>query len=247
MQVDVRDGLSGRRAAVGDHPKILEPLFLGHLRRHDHQVAEDARVLARRRPEPAQPIPPPRDDEAVGGRGGGDVLEGDRDVVLVDNLARDLAAEDHVEDRRRLRVAHARPEQRVPPPLLVPLVEAALELFDDSHRLGIDLAHVHPPLEQPRAQRAGSGVEWLSGRRRRALGILGQYVQEEDHCWHERRVGKRDVRASEVRPCRVRQALGHLELLQKLVDGGTARDELSKDARRSTVHGALDRADVRVV
>ena len=80
MQVDVRDGLSGRRAAVGDHPKILEPLFLGHLRRHDHQVAEDARVLARRRPEPAQPIPPPRDDEAVGGRGGGDVL------LLVDFL-----------------------------------------------------------------------------------------------------------------------------------------------------------------
>src|SRR5690606_20581097 len=96
VEVDVEDGLLRAGAVVHDEAVVREPLLRRHLPGGREEVAHERLVLfldgvgARDRLA--------RDDEDVDGRGRLDVPEGDAAVVLVDDVAGDLAVGDLLEE-----------------------------------------------------------------------------------------------------------------------------------------------------
>jgi hypothetical protein len=97
MQVQVENGLASLGARVGhDSESVPYPLLASNLRGHPHEVTEQVRIGNGSLPDGFHG--PLGNDKDMNRRFGIDVTKRQGLVVLVDNVRRDLAPDDSIED-----------------------------------------------------------------------------------------------------------------------------------------------------
>ena len=97
VDVEVVDGLAAELAVVDDDPVTVVEALLGcDLCGGEHEVAEDVLVVVLGQRQLGDSLA--GDDEKVGGRNRVDVAEGHAQVVLKDDVCRDLLGQDLVKD-----------------------------------------------------------------------------------------------------------------------------------------------------
>src|SRR5690606_29079585 len=93
MQMQVEHGLAGAGAVVDDQPEgIADAGGGGDLAGGGHQVAEQRPVVVAGIHQPGDGFS--GDQQQMGGSLGGDVADGETELVFVEDLARDLAIDD---------------------------------------------------------------------------------------------------------------------------------------------------------
>mmetsp|Transcript_21330 Transcript_21330/g.84837 ORF Transcript_21330/g.84837 Transcript_21330/m.84837 type:complete len:276 (-) Transcript_21330:546-1373(-) len=245
VEVEVEDRLAHLGAVIHYEPIRVEAGLLSDDADFGHQVAEHGDVVVLREAQLREAHALLGDEQHVDGSDGVDVLEREAVVVLVDDVGRDVAAEDLVEDRRGRVVDDAGAEDGAPavPGRRFPLGEFGADLVADARRDGIGARdHVVPP-----------SLELGEARQIEAPALeLGQHELGE----HERRehgdVGVRGLLAEHVRTDRVvvvEQTLEVGELRDEGVERRVARAKHREAlaARRGFVEAALDGGEVHVV
>ena len=121
------DALASLHAVVDDDPEpLVQLLLLGDFLRGVQEVAEELLVTLLRLAELRQAAADLRDDQEVRFGLGRDVPERQAQVILVDDVARDLLGDDLIEDGGLAAVGHA---------LEVRLDRGSLLVAGGSHRL----------------------------------------------------------------------------------------------------------------